>query len=251
MPEFLWRAQVVHAHKDGQPKDAFVNTFHFLDDSDADMTAARAEVVAELVRDFYLTPGTGDTIEPMDLFGNQVAATGHQVRMYPIVIETGDDKRGLGMPPLWVETFDHLGRVVAATSLPSELAACLSYRNNSSGAVPPARRRGRIYFGPLKADESQVEAGTGRAFIGAGARNILLNAGRKLRTQSGVIGAPWVVYSRPFAGRGEIVRPGRTTLPALPARDGARYIVEELWIDDAFDVQRRRGEKFVTRTYST
>lgn len=248
----LLRAQVVHQHRDGQPKNVFVNTFHF--DSPS-TSVATAEAVAQAVRDFYVLDVDPLATSIADSFGDQVATVGHQVRMYPISLETGNDERGEGFDPIWVEAFDHVGRPAASVGssvLPSEVSACMSYRNEESSAVPPRRRRGRVYLPPFSVGNIGEEVGTSRPLIPEGARNLIVGAGVRLRDDAtiGALGVQWVIFSRPFEGRGEVPRPGRTTLPAIPARVGSTWPVTRIWCDDAWDIQRRRGEKALNRTLS-
>lgn len=243
MPTIL-RAQVVLAHNNGLPRDAVTNTFHF--DPGADGTAI-AEAVAEDVEMFYNEVWAPAVVRLNSFFSRAIASSGHQVRMYPVDVETGDDPRGVGFPPLFIRQFSLTGRALPGTSEPGEVAVCLSYRNMDSSAVPPARRRGRIYFGPIHSVNTIVtDSSTGRASVNPNLTEALRAAGLFLASPAAT--GNWVIYSRPFAGRPETPRPGRTTLPALPARDGAVYPVTHVFTDDAFDTQRRRGERAITRT---
>lgn len=242
----LYRAQAVHQHMSGLPRDRFVNTFHVV--TGGAPSEAVAEQIAEHVRDFYVVNPGGGAEDVADQFSDVVAATGHEVRVYPIDTATGENLAGDGEPPMWVETFDHLGRNIGARDgLPSEVAICLSYKNVSAGGVPVARRRGRIYVGPIYKG-IPVEAAHNRPSVQAGTRTFLLTAAQELAARLGADGYTWSIYSRPFAGRGVIVRPGRPDLPAIAARPGATYPIEKFWVDDAFDIQRRRGEHAVSRT---
>lgn len=237
----ILRAVVVHKARTGVPKDNVVNTFHFLAEE------AQAEAIAERVRDFFVLPQGGNAQPLWDIFSGAIAVAGHEVRVYPINEATGEDTRGLGFAPLHIEPFDHVGRQAGAEfGLPPEVALCLSYRNTTAGAVPPARRRGRIYLGPI--EQSFMDQQSGVGIPNADLINRLVEAGNALRTND--VPGPWMIYSRPYAGRGEVVRPGQTTLPAIPARPGAAYPVTQVWVDNAWDTQRRRGKAATARTSS-
>jgi hypothetical protein len=245
----LYRCQVVHKHNNGLPRDSFVNVFHVLTDAATDV---RANAIAEAVRDFYVMPPSTGGGPLMNLFGDQVAHGTHEVRMYQLDSDNNVTLPEEGSPPQWTEPFDHIDRAFegANAGLPSELAVCLSMKNITAGGVPPARRRGRIYFGPLVPGVTEEEATNGRRNVTASVRTSLTQKGKDLQAALEAIsgGTHLVVYSRPYAGRDEVVRPGRTTLPALAARIGQTYRVDQFWCDDAIDVQRRRGERPIART---
>lgn len=245
----LYRAMVIHAHQSGLPRDRFVNTFHV--EAPGPATAAEAEAVAEEVRDFYIQD-VGATAENVsDQFGDAVAYGGHEVRMYPIDVATGANLLGDGEPPLWTEEFDHLGRGagVPRTGYPSEVACCLSFKNTTDGGVPSRRRRGRIYLGPLKLSVGE-EAAFQIPKILLGVRELFVDAAVELKTRLDAAGFTWVIYSRPYAGRdlGDELRSDGSPLPAIAARAGSTHEVNSFFVDDAFDIQRRRGEAAVLRT---
>jgi hypothetical protein len=92
---------------------------------------------------------------------------------------------------------------------------------------PRARDRGRVYIGPLSASGCiSQEATTLRPFVSDNLRNTLIDAGRRLANFAG-LPATWVVWSRKAA---------------------AVHNVVALSVDDAFDTQRRRGERPNVRT---
>lgn len=249
MPD-IFRVQAVHKHVNGLPRDSFVNTFHIRRTAPGDVIRADAEAVAEKIRDFYVNDVPGELEGVMDQFSDVVAGTGHEVKVSIIDEATGANADGVDAPPVWTEVFDHLGRAMLGTSggLPSEVAACLSYRNTSDGSVPPARRRGRIYIGPLipgsMGEVNQVPS------VSAAFRDFMLAAANKLHDD--LVALPssyqWCIYSRPFAGRGVIERATKPDLPAIAARPGSTHDIDVFWMDDTFDTQRRRGERPTTRT---
>ena len=109
--------------------------------------------------------------------------------------------------------------------LPPEVAHCLSFQGAATSGVPQARRRGRIYFGPL--DIARVGADGRPSAIQMTAMDLF---GTNLLAAS--IAAPtwlWTVHS---------------TITPAPGSD-----VEVLngWVDDEFDTQRRRGRRATTR----
>lgn len=244
----LWRAQVTLKHKSGLPRDSVTNTWWF-DAVDFTITEAAAEAVAERLRAFYVVdPGAAQAAPIMNYLSISLAATGHEIKMAPIDSFTGEDTRGEAFPPMWTEVFDFVGWAPNATPLPSEAACCLSMKNLGSSAAPPRQRRGRVFIGSLGQNAGEQVANVLRpaqAFredLGAAA-NLMADAQAAAAT-------PLVVFSRPYAGREELERPGnpRGPLPALPARAGSIYPVTDFWIDNAFDTQRKRGERATLRT---
>jgi hypothetical protein len=111
-------------------------------------------------------------------------------------------------------------RTSSAQSLPSECAAALSYY---SGTVPRPRKRGRVYIGPLalsvldQAGSFPVLSTTFTEALGGAAVNNLM----------ATTGVAWGLLSR-------------TTGDIWPITAG--------WVDNAVDIQRRRGEDATART---
>lgn len=105
-----------------------------------------------------------------------------------------------------------------------ELAICVSFQGVRTSGSSQARRRGRVYIGPLgncvtSTTDPSVAPGTITAFQTAAAG--LLSASKTSATYD------WCVYSR---------------------TDDAMVPVDNGWIDNAFDIQRRRGLTATTRS---
>jgi hypothetical protein len=100
--------------------------------------------------------------------------------------------------------------------LPSEVCLCMSFQATQVSGVPQARRRGRIFIGPLDVTSLETDGrppSTARLAIN-NAGGALLDASQASTTWK------WAVYSR-VLGTGSDVANG--------------------WVDNAFDIQRRRG----------
>lgn len=241
------RAQVVFNPQGGLIEDRVVNTFHFTGPADPD--GALLNTIAEKVRDFYVTPAPAVPYPLSSLLGAQIADAGHEVRIYTLDQVTGDRLSYNEAPPEHVEAFSFVGDARGDTpGIPAEVAAVLTLRNNTVVGVPVARRRGRIYFGPLGDGTITGTSGGADATLAPSLR-ALIAAGNKLKADIEVAGQAWVIYSRPFGGRGaeEKRRADGTFLPALPARPGTVYPVEQVTLDNAVDIQRRRGRKATTK----
>lgn len=120
-------------------------------------------------------------------------------------------------------TFD-LGAPGSTLGLPEEVATCFSFRGNLESGQPPARRRGRVFLGPLN---ESVLAYSGRTVVDQDFIDdvfIAYNAAWDELTTSGLVHEVW------------------------SPTDEEGYTVTSAWMDDAFDTQRRRGPLATGRT---
>ena len=202
----------------GLPEDRYVNDFAFEAGADIGETAMD-EVLAE-VDDFYrenVTPFNISVGAYMSRAINRSAT--HRLDVYRI--QAG----GLGSP---IRSDPWLGPTDPGTAngMVTEACGVLSYHSDFAGAVeeaaggtrPKARRRGRLFIGPLAA--AAVDTGAPPYRLNAQFCSVMRGAAARLRDASGVNGIPWSVWSRADA-----------TL--RPVTGG--------WTDDSPDTQRRRG----------
>jgi hypothetical protein len=106
--------------------------------------------------------------------------------------------------------------------MPREVSMAVSYKASTISGVPAGRRRGRIY---LPTFYGTVFDSTGR--FTSTICNTVRNAANTLRTTSdSATGWDWVVYSR-------------TANTTAPVAGG--------WVDNAPDIQRRRGQASTLR----
>jgi hypothetical protein len=111
--------------------------------------------------------------------------------------------------------------------LPRELAICLSFYADRN----LRRQRGRVYLGPIN---TSAIGNTGNDMtVEVAARNTIRDAAITLMNAT----PTWCVWSE--ARQAEVV-PGGGNFGAQPVTAG--------WVDDAVDIQRRRGLKTSTRT---
>lgn len=200
------RAMVVIPMTSALPADAVVNTFHF--------QAPAADSTAFTAIDTALTNFYGNL---QSFFSSKVNANGTRIKIY--------DMEDLKPRPPRYDVALGLGATVGSTALPAELAVCLSFQGAQVAGIPQARRRGRIYFGPL-------------AGVALSSEKVHATMMSSLCTQAGVLlaacsaGDPvqWVVYSQ-----------------TQPSPNFAANVVGG-WVDNAVDIQRRRGLKADTRT---
>ena len=134
--------------------------------------------------------------------------------------------------------------------MPPEVAICVSYRAAYVSGVSNARRRGRMYLGPLAFSTSQdvhlIPDGTTNAIFSAamqavGALNATELAVYSRSEHAGFsIGETWDHHHPDW-------EPGKP-FPEVPANLPAAFSpVEFLWVDNAWDTQRRRGRNATSR----
>jgi hypothetical protein len=117
----------------------------------------------------------------------------------------------------------------AGDGLPSECAVCLSFEGELGSGLNRARRRGRLYIGPLS--NAVASTVTGYVVVASPAVGTIIDAAEVMRA-SGGLDFVWSVFSPTAAG-------------AQPWSSGALLAattyVDHGWVDNAFDTQRRRG----------
>lgn len=117
-------------------------------------------------------------------------------------------------PPRTPLESGELTLVSSAASLPSEVACCMSYFN---GTVARPRKRGRVFLGPLRV--TVLDQTLTYPTVSSSTRSAI--AGAAVAELDGLPNITWGLLSQ---------------------RDGVIWSVDEGFVDDAFDIQRRRGE---------
>lgn len=197
------------------PRDAAVNTFHFNSSSPA-ATAASAHTA---LTTFY---------NAIDGLLSSVCGTTATVKYYDLA---DAEPR----TPIYTNTIALT--VGSGVGLPNECAIAMSYRADLVSGQPPARRRGRIYLGPLDADDVSTVAGDMRPT--SPIRTSIANAAKALAEATITSSTGWVVFSPTSAG------PSPWSEGVL---DASSFVVTAGWVDDACDTVRSRGLAATTRT---
>lgn len=194
------------------PQDVITNTFHF-----SELTVVGLEPAADA-----LTPKLADFYEAV-----YNGSLGMASYMQPTLAQV--HWYDLNQPEPRIPYTLPLGASipVSASSLPTEVAAVLSFQGDPAPGVPQARRRGRIYLGAV--NHNALASSSVSAFpiwstawvagIVNGANTHLLNAG--------VTGMRWSVWS---------------------TVDQAPTYVTNGWCDNSPDTQRRRSVDPTVRT---
>jgi len=210
MAKFI--AQVSLQRDTGIPADVVVNTWHFESDNDFD---TNAESLAARLQSFYSSIS--------GRLGAQLSGDG-EVNLY----DYDDPKPRV---PKWTEAI-----TVTPNSgvLPAELCICLSMDAAMVSGGVKARRRGRIFLGPLSENTMAYSAGQPDVRVAATTITEILDAAETLATDAA--GTPRLaVYSPQTKATGG-------------TDDQAWNDVVRLSVDDAFDIQRRRGTAPLGRT---
>lgn len=209
----FFRCQVRIPMDSGTPEDDVINVWHF----DSDQTFAEdADDVFGRLSDFY------QAIDSI-VFPARVSSTAH-VKIYD-----------LADPEPRVPGFEDdipLSTTADNVAIPNEVAMCLSMAADPVSGVAPGRLRGRIFLGPVASTAMTVVGGRVRF-----APTAMLN----------VVTAAQTLAVGPDPGDARLAVFSPTIHAAeggTPADlDAAFHDVTRLWIDNAPDTIRSRGER--------
>lgn len=134
-----------------------------------------------------------------------------------------------------------------ANPLPAENAIAVTCHGTFESGVPKARRRGRLYLGPITSAAVGVTAG--RMHVLAATLTTVANAAAAAAGDQGVNNPRWAVFSR-AAGQGVPVGQAIANEYDYSAAELAAGYDDVVggWVDNAVDTQRRRGHRSTTRT---
>lgn len=214
--------QVVFEHRSGLPEDRVVNNLVWATAATPPTTAVMDDI-ADTIDSFYNTVPSGhNALAGFLAPALSRTANASLVKFYDLTGHLDGSAHG---SPIYQVPFTLAAAVPGAEGMPSEVAACLSFRAGygtdaefAGGTRPRSRDRGRIYLGPLTKSVTQQDS-NGRVRLSVSFQETILS-GALILASSTV--AAWSVWSRANAN----VDP-----------------VMAWWVDDAFDTQRRRGEK--------
>lgn len=199
----VYKVQVVLEHDSALPEDVTVNTWCVTTPATGNL-AALEDFVGEL-QAFY------ETVDA------QLSS-----RLSGIIRYKAYD---LSDPTPRVPVYQAADTITPGTSAaPGQLSICMSFQGVTASGLPQARRRGRVYLGPVNVES--IAPATGR--LEAGTRGAVATAGDTLVTVSkAATDWEWSVFSD-------------TNNSAVSVDNG--------WVDDKFDTQRRRAERALLRS---
>lgn len=205
------KAQVTLPYKSQVPTDVAVNVWSFEIEDD---TEANYEQVQAFLATFYggLTSWLSPVLDPAFCVTKIYLRSDPQPQV-----------------PRFQEQFNP-GGTLASNPLPEECSVCLSFRGVPVSGVSPARRRGRIYLGPLGSNTVLEDAG-GRARVNGSFTVAIEDAVEAATAELTTAGNVHTVWS---------------------STTSSNVVVDSYWVDNAFDTQRRRGPLATSRqTWST
>lgn len=232
----VYRTQVEFQPVSGLPEDVCVNTWHFEDSGDTGVVTAAAALNGVMASAYTrIDPDVGNSVAEM-ISSSISRANKPKVATYEI-----DPLTGLAISDRFEDTFAGFAAPIGAGPMPREIGLCLSMSANAgdwpeetadgvdAGAErdrPASRHRGRVYIGPLS--QAALTAGTdsrpGNAVLQA-----ILAMGEYLMSNP----APLV---------------DNELVPVVYSRQSrVTHTVTGYWIDNEWDVQRRRGLRRTTR----
>jgi hypothetical protein len=135
--------------------------------------------------------------------------------------------------PVFTDTFTVTP--AGGSPLPNEVAMVLSFSADVGSGEVAARRRGRVFLGPVSIFNTAelngecVPGSTMLSTVATAAHDLAV--GEPLTTGS----SKWAIFSP-------------TTYAATSDYDASVFDVTHGWVDNAFDTQRRRGHAASTRT---
>lgn len=200
-----YRAQVILKTVDAIPANYVTNSWCLSVSPDG---ALDTDEVTVALKDFY--------DDMINFIPSVIAQNGHEIKYSELP----------GVKPNYPFEEDVFNLVSAPTSdpMPTEVALVLSFQGIRQAGFSQKRRRGRIYFGPVRATASAAGRPTS-AIITA-----LATAGATFKSNiEAVTGGAhsWAVWSNV---------------------DQDSVDIANGWVDNAFDTQRRRGVLATSRT---
>lgn len=224
------RATVTVPHDSGLPEDAIVNTWAF--------TAADATLIGGAAIAWNLAMNT--------FYGALVGSLSAAHNWDAGVTEYIDMTENQPRIPFYTGVLDLPALTGSLADMPAEVAVCMSFKGATASGQNQRRRRGRVYIGPLR------QADTQHNVVPTTLADTIATAGAALRDTALV---DWCVYSRYThhavpVGRdiNEKDEDGDAVFPEVSDALPSSFIpVTTVWVDNAWDIQRRRGLKATYR----
>jgi hypothetical protein len=192
----------------GSGRDKYCNTFYYTGvippDSSVVGGGVHGDLIAQDVRDFY------NTIQ--DYLASYASGPFRSIKIYDVAASPGS-------PAAYsvTDSSDAFTPDTTATNLPEEVAVCMSYSAVSTGANP-ARRRGRVYLGPL--NTNVCTSGAVQPLVPAGFQELIVGAANDFAAALTGHDVTWSVHS---------------------TVDDAAFTIVQVSVDNAFDTMRKRG----------
>lgn len=212
------RTMVTIPSDNALPRDFVVNTFAF---GNVDVTdTADLDAIEAALQDFYNSNGGSGT--PIVGFMANDVKSPFIVKHYNL--DSPEPRAPLQTTEIVMDNIT----VSGSDHLPRETALCLSFQGVQVSGEPQARKRGRIYLGPWVSNGGTILA---NGMPSTTLITEIKDAAQRLLDESNTSTWYWGIYS---PTDDEVVR------------------VDNGWVDNAWDTQRRRGFDATTRsTFAT
>lgn len=199
----------------GLAQDRYINTFHI------DAVGHTGEELTALVAAF-------------NKFYNETSSLAHSITHYianhagntPGTVKIYNQSDTSDREPIKVGILSLSSGLTEAVALPAEVACCISYKGHPVTGQPITTTHGRVYIGPL--NTNAVEA------VG----DFPARPNQDMRTEFISHFARLIV---------DVAAAGDFELKQYSAKHAALHAITEIWSDDAWDTQRRRGLKPTAR----
>jgi hypothetical protein len=196
------RATVRLPYTTGIPQDVSTNTLHFFTVA-SPPTQTELDDIAARIALYYGEWG--------QYLSTMIDRPNCSITMYDLADSM--PRQPIYQEPLTIPT------AAGTQNLPTEVSVVHSFRGLLTSGQPPARRRGRLYLGPLTI---LAQPGTGGGFSRPVQVMIddILTGGQQLGNDAGATGVRWAVYS---------------------PTDATTFAVVSNHVNNEWDTQRRRG----------
>lgn len=213
--------QVVFENVSGLPRDRVTNTFHFRRPEGTSFATWCTNMQSSVINTYNATQSPV-TVWLASFINDQISRSTNasKLQWYDLSLD----------PPHvpTVQTFT-LSAAGNAQSMPNEVSLCGSFKGDVVPGVSTARQRGRVYIGPLTIAAMNGTESGGDQRPTTGNTGIIDSIARSLKYLA--------VQARSFSG----------DLCVFSPTANALYPVTSIWVDDAFDTQRRRGARALSR----
>lgn len=228
-----YRCQVTIPHDSGLPEDAVVNTWHYMIPGSGDREVLATDFEARL-DGFYTAWVPTAAANPYDW---NAMATKH----YDFL----DDQPRI---PFYTGVITAGTTSAAGYDMPAEVSICLSMKAAIASGDNARRKRGRVFLGPFINYGPADQAMTPSALA-----DLISDAADTAFGSTGGSNTRLAVYS-PYTHHGVPVgeRLDPDVYPENPEFLPAAFSeVVTIWVDNAYDTQRRRGPKATYRKTNT
>lgn len=227
-----YRARVTVPHASGLPEDSIVNTWHYMVTGSGDRDVLAPDFQAQLDQ-FYTAWVTS--------MGSS------RYQWNTVTVDHYDFLEDQPRVPFLSSTANFGTGDTAEQDFPAEVSICLSFRGDYASGDNKARKRGRVYLGPLRFGTSD------REFVASFFTDMVADAAEDAFFDALNL-TKLAVYS--FYTHHDVPVGTKYTnqdeFPEVPDALPASFTpVTALWCDNAWDIQRRRGLKATARDTRT